>query len=110
MTDLKKCRFYSLNFYGGEDTSIAAALYHSVFGWSIRSLSPGHSELAISESVVLVFSRPSLECPVTPGTLTLVIDKVDFELGEIDLNFNRSKNYISYLDPWENRIWFYIEK
>lgn len=78
--------------------------------------SPGHSELRIGQGVIIVFSRPTAVCPVTPGTITLVttsLGKLPFENN--DSFFTRegstsAEAYVSYLDPWGNRIWFYQKK
>jgi hypothetical protein len=107
---MKNFKFYSFNLNGGNDTQVAANFYHSVFGWKINSKSQGHSELQITDSILMVLSRPTENCPVTPGTLTLV---TDIDLLENTQGFRKdpigagTTEYTSYLDPWENRIWLY---
>lgn len=111
-----KFLFYAFNFAGGQDTREAAKLYAETFGWEILRSSLGHSELRITEGVIIVFSRPSANCPVTPGTLTLVTASLARLSSEMNGRFFKeesstsSETYISYLDPWDNRIWFYENK
>ncbi len=107
---------YAVNFAGGEDTEIAADLYANTFGWPILSKSTGHSELKIDGSLVLIFSKPTEVCPVTPGTLTLVTKNLNSLVKNFPQSFHLEKSsekkdqYISALDPWHNRIWFYQKR
>ncbi|TGN18699.1 hypothetical protein [Leptospira idonii] len=104
-------KFYSVNLHGGEDTAKAAEFYKQLFGWQEGTLSEGHSELWANDSLRIVFSRPTKNCPVSPGTITMEFyDLPDFSKSGLvrEEGTGNSSSYLSYLDPWKNRIWVYV--
>ncbi|EMY78830.1 hypothetical protein LEP1GSC060_1128 [Leptospira weilii serovar Ranarum str. ICFT] len=108
-------RFYASNFQS-TDCSVAANLYRELFGLKTVSSSGTHAELSWpDEKGILIFSKESKNCPASPGTLTFCVAKNDWENLKIRL-FSRGftveasdPKYVSVLDPWKNRIWFYFE-
>ncbi|TGK35102.1 hypothetical protein EHQ12_16015 [Leptospira gomenensis] len=105
--------FYASNFQS-TDCSVAASLYSEIFGFEVLRSSGTHSELNVPGSI-LIFSKESKHCPVSPGTITFRIEKKDWEtlssrlLGRGFLfESGDGDSYRSVLDPWENRIWFYF--
>ncbi len=110
----KMIRFYASNFQS-TDCSVSANLYSELFGWKILSSSRSHAELIWIDSGILIFSKESQNCPVNPGTLTFRIGKEEWENLKV-LLLSRGftievldSKYISVLDPWKNRLWFYFE-
>ncbi|MGJ4750958.1 hypothetical protein CH370_16260 [Leptospira kmetyi] len=107
-------QFYAANFQS-TDCSVSANLYRELFGLEIRSSSKNHSELFQTNQGVLIFSKESKNCPVSPGTLTFRISKGDWESLKSDLLSRgfalevQDLKYVSVFDPWKNRIWFYFE-
>ncbi|MBM9577190.1 hypothetical protein JWG45_08500 [Leptospira sp. 201903070] len=107
-------QFYASNFQSS-DCSVSANLYSELFGFKIRKNSQAHSELFWENGAVLIFSKESKNCPVSPGTLTFQIQKEEWENLEILLlsrgfaKETQDLKYSSVLDPWKNRIWFYFE-
>ncbi|UZN06013.1 hypothetical protein M5D10_09095 [Leptospira santarosai] len=107
-------RFYASNFQS-TDCSVSANLYSELFGWKILNSSQSHAELSWIDSGILIFSKESKNCPVSPGTLTFRMETEEWERLKILLlsrGFTvevRDSRYISVLDPWKNRIWLYFE-
>ncbi len=97
------------------DCTISAELYAELFQGKILHSSERHSEVLFSETYLLVFSKESENCPVSPGTVVWRIsergkekflqklEKVGFQKETIQAN------YSSYLDPWGNRNWIYLD-
>ncbi|EMI70810.1 hypothetical protein LEP1GSC072_1708 [Leptospira noguchii str. Bonito] len=110
----KMIQFYASNFQS-TDCTVSANLYSELFGFKIVFSSGTHSELLCSnKEVILIFSKESKNCPVSPGTLTFRIDKEEWDDFKTIL-FSRGfiievqdSRYVSVLDPWKNRIWFYF--
>ncbi|EMS84615.1 hypothetical protein LEP1GSC073_4095 [Leptospira noguchii str. Cascata] len=110
----KMIQFYASNFQS-TDCTVSANLYSELFGFKIVFSSGIHSELLCSnKEVILIFSKESKNCPVNPGTLTFRIDKEEWDDFKTIL-FSRGfiievqdLKYVSVLDPWKNRIWFYF--
>ncbi|EMO41847.1 hypothetical protein LEP1GSC186_2104 [Leptospira noguchii serovar Autumnalis str. ZUN142] len=110
----KMIQFYASNFQS-TDCTVSANLYSELFGFKIVFSSGIHSELLCSnKEVILIFSKESKNCPVNPGTLTFRIDKEewgDFKTILFSRGFImevQDSRYVSVLDPWKNRIWFYF--
>ncbi len=110
----KMIQFYASNFQS-TDCTVSANLYSELFGFKIVFSSGIHSELLCSnKEVILIFSKESKNCPVNPGTLTFRIDKEewgDFKTILFSRGFImevQDLKYVSVLDPWKNRIWFYF--
>lgn len=108
-------QFYASNFQS-TDCSVSANLYSELFGLKIVVSSGTHSELLWpDEKGILIFNKESKNCPVNPGTLTFRIGKVEWENLKVLLlsrGFTievQDSKYISVLDPWKNRLWFYFE-
>ncbi|MBW0434770.1 hypothetical protein DLM76_15690 [Leptospira yasudae] len=107
-------RFYASNFQS-TDCSVSANLYNELFGWKILSNSRSHAEVSWDPKGILIFSKESKNCPVSPGTLTVVSKKNEWEdLKPVLLSRGFSveaqdPKYVSVLDPWKNRIWFYFD-
>ncbi|UOG62074.1 hypothetical protein [Leptospira noguchii] len=107
-------QFYASNFQS-TDCTVSANLYSELFGFKIVFSSGIHSELLCSnKEVILIFSKESKNCPVNPGTMTFRIDKEEWDDFKTIL-FSRGfimevqdLKYVSVLDPWKNRIWFYF--
>ncbi|EJO70673.1 hypothetical protein LEP1GSC132_1812 [Leptospira kirschneri str. 200803703] len=110
----KMIQFYASNFQS-TDCTVSANLYSELFGLKIVVNSGTHSELFWPDKKgILIFSKESKNCPVSPGTLTFRIDKEEWESFKTIL-FSRGfiveaqdSKYVSVLDPWKNRIWFYF--
>ncbi|UOG35817.1 hypothetical protein MAL01_08860 [Leptospira noguchii] len=110
----KMIQFYASNFQS-TDCTVSANLYSELFGFKIVFSSGIHSELLCSnKEVILIFSKESKNCPVNPGTMTFRIDKEEWDDFKTIL-FSRGfimevqdLKYVSVLDPWKNRIWFYF--
>ncbi|EMM99913.1 hypothetical protein LEP1GSC021_1747 [Leptospira noguchii str. 1993005606] len=110
----KMIQFYASNFQS-TDCTVSANLYSELFGFKIVFSSGIHSELLCSnKEVILIFSKESKNCPVNPGTLTFRVDKEewgDFKTILFSRGFImevQDLKYVSVLDPWKNRIWFYF--
>ncbi|UOG58307.1 hypothetical protein [Leptospira noguchii] len=110
----KMIQFYASNFQS-TDCTVSANLYSELFGFKIVFSSGTHSELLCSNKKgILIFSKESKNCPVSPGTLTFRIDKEewgDFKTILFSRGFIievQDSRYVSVLDPWKNRIWFYF--
>lgn len=107
-------QFYASNFQS-TDCSVSANLYKELFGLEIQNSSQNHSELSQANRGILIFSKESKNCPVSPGTLTFRISKGEWESLKTDLlsrGFSlevQDFQYASVFDPWKNRIWFYFE-
>lgn len=103
--------FYAVNLYSLDCTK-SAELYSFLFGWEISVLTSNHSELITKEGVKVIFSKPSESCPVTPGTLTMTLTRFPAkeELQKFPFTletYSEEKSYLSLLDEYKNRIWFY---
>lgn len=107
-------QFYASNFQS-TDCSVSANLYKELFGLEIKSSSINHSELSQNDRGILIFSKESKNCPVSPGTLTFRIFKGEWDGLKTELlsrGFTlevQDSRYVSVFDPWKNRIWFYFE-
>lgn len=107
-------QLYASNFQSS-DCTVSANLYSELFGLKIKKSSKVHSELFWENGSTLIFSKESKNCPVSPGTLTFRIQKIEWENFRILLlsrGFSmetEDSQYSSLLDPWKNRIWFYFE-
>lgn len=104
---------YAFNLAGGEDSREPASLYQRILGGTIAVSTPSHSELVLPQGQTIVFSKPSFECPVMPGTVTLQPRAETKSLDWENLGFKLEtslQNYSSYLDPWQNRVWVYPQK
>lgn len=100
------------------DIPIAVDLYSELFGWVVQKSSPSHGELILpfSPRLILHIDLQDSICPSNPGSIVLQVeqnnDGVPFIFSHtkwkanFKLEFQDSKNnYVSYLDPWQNRIW-----
>lgn len=107
---MSELQCYAYNLHGGDDTRSAAKLYQSFLGGSLSTSSEPHSELLLTNGLRIIFSRPSEQCPVTPGTLTLIVDDLKISLPatfQKEVTLPSTMNYCSYLDIWGNRLWLY---
>ncbi|EMJ93689.1 hypothetical protein [Leptospira alstonii] len=108
-------RFYASNFQS-TDCSVSANLFSELFGLTIVVSSSSHAELSWPDDKgILIFNKESKNCPVGPGTVTFRMDKKKWEnlktilLSRGFIVETRDSRYVSVLDPWKNRIWFYFE-
>lgn len=104
---------YAFNLAGGEDATQALSLYSKLLGGEVLVASPPHSELQLPNGQKIIFSKPSTNCPVSPGTLTLSLSEEEKEPDWVSLGFtleSRTEKYASFLDPWKNRVWMYPKK
>jgi hypothetical protein len=96
-----------------EDCKSSANLYNKIFQFTIINSSENHSELMVSANNSLFFNKPSLNCPVSPGSFSLKIDFLDIEkLKEYFYcfsleSYSEKNKYASFLDQYNNRIWVY---
>ncbi|TGK04146.1 hypothetical protein EHQ53_03080 [Leptospira langatensis] len=99
-----------------EDAEKSAELYADLFQGKLIRSSSGHAEVLFSDNQTLVFSKETKECPVSPGTSIWTISEegaVSFASRLLFSGFQKeseSSQYISFLDPWENRLWLYFRK
>lgn len=100
--------------FTADDVEDACKLYHQIFGWEIKYISPNHSELYIPKGILLIISPSKGKCPTFPGTLTIQVlpEEKEFIIGsklwqsKFQKEYQDAK-YESWLDPWGNRIWIY---
>lgn len=96
---------YSVNLYS-RDCEKSARLYSKIFGLTIIALTPKHSEVVSGDGFRIVFSEKSEKCPVDPGTVTFLSDKIEKEyLSSFFRLESENSDYISFLDEYGNRIW-----
>ncbi|MCE9498984.1 MAG: hypothetical protein K8R21_00455 [Leptospira sp.] len=102
-------KLYAANLYS-ENCIHSAELYSHLFGWKIEKSTKQHSELSTGSGLRIIFSSKSEICSVNPGSITIGVQ--NFE--DIPKNLSgfkietTSEHYISYLDQFQNRIWFYL--
>ncbi|EMJ86596.1 hypothetical protein [Leptospira meyeri] len=110
--DLVLPQFFSVNLFGGENTSIPARFYQSFLGGTLLKESFGHSELQLKSGEIIVFSKNTEHCPVRPGTITIRCDQSITNHPKVStLRLVKSiplKNYSLYEDPWGNWVWIYV--
>ncbi|TGJ99195.1 hypothetical protein EHO59_15060 [Leptospira semungkisensis] len=99
-----------------EDAGKSAELYADLFQGKVIRSSLGHAEAIFSEKQTIVFSKETKDCPVSPGTSIWTISEEgaeSFSSRLLSSGFqkeSRSSQYISFLDPWGNRLWLYFKK
>ncbi|EQA37098.1 hypothetical protein LEP1GSC047_0791 [Leptospira inadai serovar Lyme str. 10] len=93
----------------------ASSLYAELFQGEILQAKLGHAEVLFSKNHRVVFSRETDECPVSTGTLIWKISRAQY--SEFSSNLRKRSflleadlhAYVSFLDPWGNRIWLVAE-
>ncbi|PJZ69555.1 hypothetical protein CH373_15330 [Leptospira perolatii] len=104
--------FYAFSFRAN-DCNIASQLYSQIFDGTIIQSSVPHSELLLQNQIRIIFSKESENCPVQPGTLVFRLDSTRWPKWTELLVSNgfvleaTLERYISFLDPWKNRIWLF---
>jgi hypothetical protein len=95
--------FYGVNLISS-DCRESVRVYAQVLNLPILVETEYHSELGLGDWRVF-FSKPSLECLVSPGSLTL--QKTSLLEGHSFFRIEQviSGKYRSFLDKYENRIW-----
>lgn len=102
--------FYAANILS-EDCEKSATLYSRLFSLEILYAKKNHAELKSSNGFSLFIDKPSLECKVSPGSISFSIPC--FNLEKINLapmvleSYYEKGNYASFLDEYQNRIWIF---
>ncbi|EQA43244.1 hypothetical protein LEP1GSC050_1377 [Leptospira broomii serovar Hurstbridge str. 5399] len=105
--------FYASSFRAS-DCIEASSLYADLFRGEVLIAKLGHAEVLFSKNNLVIFSRDTDECPVSIGTLIWKISRLQYSEFSSDLlkrGFLLETNldsYVSFLDPWGNRIWLYF--
>lgn len=112
---MENVKFYASSLKATDCEKLARS-YANLFSGNLVRSSSGHAEVSLPESHLLVFSRETEACPVSPGTLvwTVVKQEEDSIRGKLEasgfLRETTEAAYFSYLDPEGNRNWFYFRK
>ncbi|EPG75632.1 hypothetical protein LEP1GSC058_2311 [Leptospira fainei serovar Hurstbridge str. BUT 6] len=106
-------QFYASSFRAS-DCIVASTLYADLFQGEVLQAKMGHAEVLFSKNNLVIFSRETVECPVSTGTLIWKISRTlqaEFSSRLLERGFSLEMNaeaYTSFLDPWGNRIWLYF--
>lgn len=83
----------------------SAFVYSELLGLEIIRANEYHAELKVG-NFILYFNKPSKECFVEKGSLTLVIEESYItQHSFFELEQTIENKYKSYLDKYGNRIW-----
>lgn len=86
------------------DCEESALVYSNLLNFNIIKKNEFHAEIQCGE-FILYFNKSSVECKVSPGSLTLK-GKIDLETDPFfQLEQDIPGKYQSYLDKYGNRIW-----
>lgn len=94
-----------------EDCIESAELFSKLFQLKILNSKINHAELQSDSGLFLFINKPSIQCPVNPGSISfyissLNVDRLDLEPLLLE-SYNEKENYASFLDKYQNRIWIF---
>jgi len=91
--------------------SLSADIYSTIFGMRIIEKSEKHSEIQSNSGIKILFSPDDKNCWVSPGSITFRGNPpekfIQSEFFKVEQTFPHKK-YLSYLDKYDNRIWFLL--
>ena len=101
---------YGINLLSAT-ASLSAEIYAEIFGMKIIAKGEKHSEILSSSGIKIIFSPDDRNCRVGPGSLTIEGNPsekfIQSDFFKIEQTFPHKK-YLSYLDRYDNRIWFLL--
>ena len=102
---MQEMKLIGLNLLS-ENCLESAEIYSQILSLEILKATEYHAELKFNENLVLYFNKPSKDCFVEKGSLTVTgnVNKLEnhffFQLEQVIPG-----KYKSYLDKYGNRIW-----
>jgi hypothetical protein len=101
---------YGINLISGDCVGSALA-YSEVFDFKINSKGEKHAEIQSNSGLRILFSPNEKHCKVSAGSFTVQGNPskkfLESEFFKLEQTFPEKK-YLSYLDRYENRIWFLL--
>lgn len=89
-----------------ENCEESAQVYSKLLGLKIQKMNEYHAELKLNQDWILYFNKPSLECFVEKGSITLKLEESVISSNPFfKLEQTIQGKYKSYLDKYGNRIW-----
>ncbi|MCX7998470.1 MAG: hypothetical protein N3A69_05885 [Leptospiraceae bacterium] len=89
-----------------ENCKESALVYSKLLNLEILKANEFHAELKLNEELLLYFNKPSKECFVEKGSLTIYLKESEIQNNPFFvLEQSIEGKYKSYLDKYGNRIW-----
>lgn len=89
----------------------SAQIYSQLLGLEILKANEFHAEIKLQGNFILYFNKPSKECFVEKGSITIFINENTIENHNFfQLEQSIEGKYKSYLDKYGNRIWIVPKK